>query len=135
MGDRTGAGPTGASDAPGTAGPGRRAGSKTDASADGPEALAVLAVLDGPDAPAVLDGRWLRSAAVALARHPSLWLTAVRQALLVAAPGWWRRRPFLPLPPTDYLRFRLQTAYGGAGERPPEPDDLVTYLHWCRRFG
>jgi hypothetical protein len=53
----------------------------------------------------------------------------------MAAPGWWRRRPFLPLPPTDYLRFRLQTAYGGAGERPPEPDDLVTYLHWCRRFG
>jgi hypothetical protein len=123
MGDRTGAGPTGASEAPGTAGPGRRAGSETDASAD------------GPVAPAVLDGRWLRSAAAALARHPSLWLTAVRQALVMATPGWWHRRPFLPLPPTDYLRFRLQTAYGGAGERPPEPDDLVTYLHWCRRFG
>ena len=50
------------------------------------------------------------------ARHPSLWATAVRQALRLAAPGWWRRRPFLPLPAPDYLRFRLQTAYGGTGD-------------------
>ena len=72
------------------------------------------------------------AAAAAVARHPSLWPTAVRQALVLAAPGWWRRRPFLPLPSPDYLRFRLQTAYGGDGDRAPEPDDLVTYLRWCR---
>ena len=126
MGDRTGAGSTGAGDAPGTAGLGGPAGRATAALTDGP---------DVPDVPAVLDRQWLRSAAGAVARHPSLWFVAVRQALVVAAPGWWRRRPFLPLPPADYLRFRLQTAYGGAGERPPEPDDLVTYLRWCRRFG
>jgi hypothetical protein len=89
----------------------------------------------GPEASPVPDGRWLRSAAAAVGRHPSIWPTAVRQALLMAAPGWWHRRPFLPLPPPDYLRFRLQTAYGGAGEHPPEPDDLVTYLRWCRRVG
>jgi hypothetical protein len=88
-----------------------------------------------PEASPVLDGRWLRSAAAAVGRHPSLWPTAVRQALVMAAPGWWHRRPFLPLPPPDYLRFRLQTAYGGAGEHAPEPDDLVTYLRWCRRVG
>lgn len=85
-----------------------------------------------PAAPA-LGGRWLRSAARALARHPSLWPTAARQALVLAEPGWWRRRPFLPLPAPAYLRFRLQTAYGGAGDRPPDPGDLVTYLRWCRR--
>jgi hypothetical protein len=76
--------------------------------------------------------RWARTAATAVARHPSLWATGLRQALVLAAPGWWRRPPFLPLPPTGYLRFRVQTAYGGDGDRAPEPDDLLTYLRWCR---
>jgi hypothetical protein len=80
-----------------------------------------------------VDGRWVRGAVAAVARHPGLWLTAARQALVLAVPGWWRRRPFLPLPDPDYLRFRMQTAYGGAGDQAPDPDDLVTYLRWCRR--
>jgi hypothetical protein len=79
--------------------------------------------------------RWALAAAVAVARRPSLWLTGARQALVLAAPGWWRRSPFLPLPSPEYLRFRLQTAYGGTGDRPPEPDDIVTYLRWCRSLG
>jgi hypothetical protein len=28
----------------------------------------------------------------------------------------------------------METAYGGAGDQPPVARDLVTYLHWCRRF-
>lgn len=79
-----------------------------------------------------LDARWAVAAVGAVARHPSLWPTAARLAAALAAPGWWRRRPFLPLPAPDYLRFRLQTAYGGAGDRAPEPADLVSYLRWCR---
>jgi hypothetical protein len=82
----------------------------------------------GPD----LDRAWVRAAVAGVARHPGLWPTAVRQALVLAEPGWWRRAPFLPLPAPGYLRFRLQTAYGGAGDRAPEPDDLVTWLRWCR---
>jgi hypothetical protein len=78
------------------------------------------------------DPRWAGAALRAVARHPSLWVTAGRQALVLAEPGWWRRRPFLPLPAPDYLRFRIQTAYGGDGDRAPEPGDLVTYLRWCR---
>jgi hypothetical protein len=74
----------------------------------------------------------VRVAVAAVARHPSLWATGVRQAWVLAAPGWWRRRPFLPLPAPEYLRFRLQTAYGGDGDHPPDADDLVTYLRWCR---
>ena len=27
--------------------------------------------------------------------------------------GWYRRAPFLPLPPRDYVAWRLHTAYGG----------------------
>jgi hypothetical protein len=85
------------------------------------------------DEPLPLDARWFAGAARALAPHPSLWGTAVRQALVLAGSGWWRRAPFLPLPDPAYLRFRLVTAYGGAG-RAPEPADLVTYLHWCRAW-
>lgn len=53
---------------------------------------------------------------------------------MLARPGWWRRRPFLPLPDRDYLRFRLQTAYGGDGSGAPEPGDVIAYLHWCRGY-
>lgn len=73
------------------------------------------------------------SVGAAVARHPGLWATAASQAFRLAAPGWWRRTPFLPLPDPDYLRFRLETQYGSDAD--PEPADVVTYLHWCRQFG
>ena len=65
--------------------------------------------------------------------RPWLWPTAVRQGLALAAPGWWRRAPFLPVPDRSYLRFRMQTMYGDP-ERDPAGEDLVAYLEWCRRF-
>lgn len=68
---------------------------------------------------------------MAVLRHPGLWLTAVRQAYLLAPGGWWKRRPFLPVPDREYLRFRMVTAYG-MPDRDPDPDDVVTYLRWCR---
>ncbi len=64
--------------------------------------------------------------------RPSLWATGLRQVHRLAQPGWWRRRPFMPVPAPDYLRFRLETAYGGSGDQVPSAGDLVTYLHWCR---
>jgi hypothetical protein len=72
------------------------------------------------------------SVALAIGRRPGLWVTALRQAQVLAAPGWWRRPPFLPLPDGAYLHFRLQTAYGGDGQGPVEPEDAVSYLQWCR---
>ena len=72
-------------------------------------------------------------AAGALLAHPALWWTAVAQIAVLAAPGWWRRWPPLPLPDAAYLRFRMQTAYGDPGHE-PEPADVVTYLRWCRRM-
>lgn len=87
----------------------------------------------GPRLTRAGDRAWWRGAALAVARHPALWGTAVRQVLVLAVPGWWRRWPPLPTPDPDYLRFRLQTAYGDA-DRAPEPGDVVTYLHWCRQW-
>ncbi len=72
------------------------------------------------------------AAAAAIAAHPSLWATAIVQGWRIARPNWWRRPPFLPVPDPEYLRFRLQTAYGDDGRF--EPRDLVTYLRWCRSF-
>lgn len=78
------------------------------------------------------DPRWWVTVGLALLRRPGLWATALRQALRLAAPGWWRRPPFLPVPDAGYLRFRLETQYGS--DREPEPADVITYLHWCRDF-
>ena len=68
---------------------------------------------------------------LAIAIRPWLWWVAVRQALRIARPGWWRSMPFLPLPDADYLRFRLETGYGEV--LVPPPADLVAYLEWCAR--
>ena len=73
---------------------------------------------------------WARATGAVLAR-PWLWPTAGRQLWRLARPGWWRRRPFLPLPDPDYLHFRLETQYGAAGV--PRAEDVVAYLAWCRR--
>lgn len=77
---------------------------------------------------------WTVRAGLAVLRHPSLWVTAVRQMGRLAPEGWWHRVPFLPLPDRDYMRFRVITAYGGDGTRAPEPEDLLTYLRWCRAW-
>ncbi len=69
----------------------------------------------------------------AVVRRPSLWGVAVRQVRELAAPGWWRRWPLLPLPAPGYLAFRMQTAYGDPAAV-PRPEDVVSYLRWCRAW-
>jgi hypothetical protein len=76
--------------------------------------------------------RFWTGAGLALARHPSLWPTAVAQTGRLARPRWWRHLPFLPVPRRDYLRHRLETQYGRDHE--PEPHDVITYLEWCRQM-
>lgn len=71
--------------------------------------------------------------ALAVARRPRLWSTALRQVRVLARPGWWRRPPFLPVPDRAYLAFRLQTMYGDPAHRPAVAD-VVTYLEWCRAW-
>ena len=69
----------------------------------------------------------------AIARRPRLWSTAVRQARKLTPTGWWRRRPFLPVPAKDYVAFRIVTQYGEIG-RSPSPEDVVDYLAWCQEW-
>jgi hypothetical protein len=76
-----------------------------------------------------------KGAVVAVLRRPDLWSTGVRQSLRLAEPGWWRRPPHLPVPSGAYLRFRMVTAYGGAGSvEDATGRDLVTYLEWCKAW-
>ena len=49
------------------------------------------------------------------------------------ARSWWRRPPFLPLPPRSYLEWRLHTAYGDGG-RAPTADELSRFLGWANRM-
>jgi hypothetical protein len=75
----------------------------------------------------------IASTALAVVAHPALWSTAWRQARRLAPAGWWRRRPYLPIPSADYLAFRLQTQYGDS-QRAPTSQDVVNYLAWCKRW-
>lgn len=69
--------------------------------------------------------------------RPHLWITAVRQAIRLTPTGWWKSAPFLPLPPADYLEFRLVTQYGGGhgSSRPTaSTEDVIDYLAWCKQW-
>ena len=44
---------------------------------------------------------------------------------------WYRRPPFLPLPPDEYLRWRMYTAYGDESAVPPLRD-VLRYARWRR---
>ncbi len=73
----------------------------------------------------------------AIVRRPSLWLTAMVQIFRLAPRRWWARAPFLPVPPREYMEFRLVTQYGGGHGQPlqtAEPVDVVDYLRWCKEW-
>jgi hypothetical protein len=74
-------------------------------------------------------GSWL-AALAGIAARPWLWGEAVAASVRMARPRWWRRPPFLPVPDSSYVAFRLETQYGSDGA--PARRDLVTYLEWCR---
>ena len=65
-------------------------------------------------------------------RSPSLGVAlaarrvALSKARLVQAP------PFLPLPPRDYVRWRMYTAYGDYDAVPPA-EDVERYARWAVR--
>ena len=67
------------------------------------------------------------------ARRPRVLGGMAQAAWRFRARGWWRRPPFLPLPPRDYVEWRLHTAYGDEG-RGPTPAELGRYIAWANRM-
>jgi hypothetical protein len=49
------------------------------------------------------------------------------------ARGWYRRPPFLPLPPKEYVAWRNDTAYGSADAVPPL-DEFDRFVVWSARM-
>jgi hypothetical protein len=64
--------------------------------------------------------------------RPWLWPAVAAGALRIARPGWWRRWPLLPVPDAELWRFRIETAYGGAGDEAPRKHDVVSFVEWSR---
>ncbi len=46
---------------------------------------------------------------------------------------WYKRPPFLPLPPAEYLAWRLYTAYGDERAVPPA-QDVLRFARWRRHI-
>ncbi|HEY0995543.1 MAG TPA: hypothetical protein VGD77_06105 [Gemmatimonadaceae bacterium] len=45
---------------------------------------------------------------------------------------WMRHPPFLPVPSTIYLRWRMLTAYGDENAL-PQADELLRFARWATR--
>jgi hypothetical protein len=65
-------------------------------------------------------------------RHPALIPPLLAAAWRFRRRDWYRRAPFLPVPPPEYVAWRLHTAYGSEDALPPAAD-LQRYLRWTRR--
>jgi hypothetical protein len=74
----------------------------------------------------------LRIVARALVR-PRLLLILLATGWRFRRQGWFRRPPFLPLPPADYMRWRMHTAYGDE-QHMPTVTELEAYARWTARM-
>ncbi len=66
-------------------------------------------------------------------RRPRLVPYVLRAAWAFRARRWYRRPPFLPLPPRSYLRWRMDTAFGDP-DACPSLDQMERYLVWTARM-
>lgn len=66
-------------------------------------------------------------------RRPGLVPPLLATAWAFRARRWYRRFPFLPVPPRSYVRWRMETAYGDPEAIPPA-DDLERFLLWAARM-
>jgi len=74
----------------------------------------------------------LRLAARA-ALNPRVAADLVSLAWSMRRRGWYRHPPFLPLPPEEYVRWRMYTAYGDEDAVPPV-HDVLRFARWRRTF-
>ena len=65
--------------------------------------------------------------------NPRLALDLLGAAWAFRARDWYRKAPFLPLPPSEYLRWRMYTAYGDENAVPPA-EDVIRFAQWRRKL-
>jgi hypothetical protein len=78
-------------------------------------------------------GYVVRLAAVAVVRPRLAW-TLVRIAWRMRARDWYRKPPFLPLPPARYVEWRMHTAFGDE-HHALDARELERYAAWVRWMG
>jgi hypothetical protein len=67
-------------------------------------------------------------------------IEGVRFYFCIIPRGWWKQRPFLPLPPRLFIKFRLDTAYGEVAHGWSRPSwrviasDTKRFLLWRRKY-
>jgi hypothetical protein len=76
-----------------------------------------------PSLALALTGRALLNPRVALDLLSLAWSMRRRR--------WYARAPFLPIPPTEYVRWRMYTAYGDESAVPPLKD-VLRFARWRR---
>ncbi|HEX6587615.1 MAG TPA: hypothetical protein VF039_01230 [Longimicrobiales bacterium] len=64
--------------------------------------------------------------------RPRLWPSMLGAAWRFRRSGWYRKPPFVPLPPATYLAWRMHTAYGESGQ--PRAVEVERYLRWSARM-
>jgi hypothetical protein len=76
----------------------------------------------------------LIESAVALAlRKPWRIPALLGLAWAYRARGWYRKPPYLPLPPREYVQWRNETAYGNPRVTPPD-DEFERFVVWSSRM-
>lgn len=65
-------------------------------------------------------------------RHPFSILYLARAGWSLRQEHWWRRAPFLPLPPREYWEFRLMTAFGATNPQ-MTAEAMVDAAKWSLR--
>ena len=76
---------------------------------------------------------WLRLALLLTLRslrRPRLAAHLIRIAWRFRSTSWYRRFPFLPIPDSTYLRWRMYTAYGDY-DAVPSVTDVERYARWA----
>lgn len=66
-------------------------------------------------------------------RRPRLVVALAGAGWRFRARRWWARPPFLPVPPSEYMEWRLHTAYGDESQE-ATVEDLEDYVRWANRM-
>lgn len=65
--------------------------------------------------------------------NPRIALDLLSLAWSVRQRDWYLHPPFLPLPPKEYARWRMYTAYGDEDAVPPV-HDVLSFARWRRQL-
>jgi len=63
--------------------------------------------------------------------RPTLAVDLLTTLWAFRARNWYRHLPFLPLPPREYMQWRMYTAYGQEDVVPPI-EDVIRFVRWRR---